>query len=262
MNVFDFQKKKAAHEKITMVTCYDFFSAKIIEQTHVDCVLVGDSLAMVMHGYPNTTNATPDMMIMHTQAVARGIKSKFIITDLPFMSYRKSLNSVVNVVEKIIQSGAHAIKLEGATGNLNIIKHIVESGVPVMGHLGLTPQHIHSLGGFKVQGKDSLAKQRLLEEAKLLEAAGCFSLVLECIPADLTEKITQSISIPTIGIGAGPQTDGQVLVLHDLLGLQTAFKTKFLKHYLQGEELFVNSINSFVAEVKAVQYPNQVEHAY
>lgn len=262
INVHEFQKMKQKNEKIVMVTCYDFSSAKIITKTDVDCILVGDSLAMVIHGYATTTNATVEMMVLHTQAVARGINNKFIIADLPFMSYRKSLRDTVCAVEKLIQAGAHAVKLEGATGNLETIKHIVESGVPVMGHIGLTPQHIHALGGFKVQGKITTAQQQLIQQAKSLEEAGCFSIVLECVPADLAQKITQHLTIPTIGIGAGPKTDGQVLVMHDLLGLQTAFKPKFLKQYLSGEKIFQESINNYAMEVKTERYPLQDIHTY
>ena len=253
--VHDFTIKKINHEKIVMITCYDFTSAAIIDQTDIDCVLVGDSLSMIIHGCTNTTGATINMMEMHTQAVARGLKNKFIISDLPFMSYRKNLNDTMNAVQALIQAGGNAVKLEGANGNLATIQHIVESGVPVMGHIGLTPQHIHSLGGFKVQGLDKTTHDDFLTQAKSLEQAGCFALVLECMPDDLASKITQDLNIPTIGIGAGLNTDGQVLVLHDLLGLQTKVKPKFLKRYLNGEKLFTDSINEFAKEVRLKKYP-------
>ncbi len=260
-NVLDFSKKKAAHEKISMITCYDYTSAKIIDQTNIDCVLVGDSLAMVMHGCADTTGATLAMMTLHTQAVARGLTNKFIIADMPFMSYRKSLSKSMMAVEKLIQAGAQAVKLEGAGTNLTCIEYIVESGVPVMGHIGLTPQHSHALGGLRVQGKDAAAKNKLLDQAKALEQAGCFAIVLECIPADLAKLITASLQIPTIGIGAGPHTDGQVLVMHDLLGLQASFKPKFLKNYLNGEAVFKESIDRYASEVKACEYPTE-EYTY
>ncbi|EKD91582.1 MAG: 3-methyl-2-oxobutanoate hydroxymethyltransferase [uncultured bacterium] len=260
-HIFEFQKKKMAQEKISMITCYDFTSAKIIDKTNIDCILVGDSVSMVVHGCHDTTGATMEMMALHTSAVAKGAKNKFIIADLPFASYRKSLSKTISAMEVLIRAGAHAVKLEGASGNLNHIRHAVESGIPVMGHLGLTPQHINTLGGFKVQGKDESSQNKLLRDAKLLEEAGCFSLVLECVPAELAKKITNAISIPTIGIGAGLDTDGQVLVMHDLLGLQTQFKPKFLKQYFNAESAFTDSINCFDSEVKTKQYPS-VEHSY
>lgn len=260
-HILEFQKKKIAQEKISMITCYDFSCAKIIDKTNIDCILVGDSVSMVVHGYHDTTGATMKMMALHTSAVARGTSNKFIIADLPFASYRKSLSKTISAMEALIRAGAHAVKLEGADGNLNHIRHAVESGIPVMGHLGLTPQHVNMLGGFRVQGKDELSQNKLLNDAKLLEQAGCFSLVLECVPAELAKKITNTLSIPTIGIGAGSDTDGQVLVMHDLLGLQTQFKPKFLKQYFNAESAFTESINCFVSEVKAQQYPS-VEHSY
>jgi 3-methyl-2-oxobutanoate hydroxymethyltransferase len=244
-----------------MLTCYDYSAAVQVEQSLVDCVLVGDSVAMVVHGAENTTTATLEMMSMHTAAVAKGIKTKFIIGDLPFMSYRKSLSESMHAVEQLVRSGAHAIKLEGVDGNVDLIKHIVASGVPVMGHIGLTPQHVHALGGFKVQGKTQMAQTILLNQAKQLVVCGCFALVLECIPAGLAAKITQAINIPTIGIGAGPATDGQVLVWHDLLGLSTGFKPRFVKQYLQGNELITAGINCFVEEVKQLVFPSKV-HTY
>ena len=248
-------------KKIVMTTCYDYTSAKLIEKTSVDCVLVGDSAAMVMHGYPNTTHATIDMMAMHTAAVARGLSSKLIVADMPFMTYRKSRENTLDCVPTLIQKGAQAIKLEGADGNLEIISHITESGVPVMGHLGLTPQHIGGLGGFKVQGRNPEAYKKILQDALALEAAGCFSIVLECVPFALAKEITNTLKIPTIGIGAGHHTDGQILVLHDLLGLQNTLKPKFLKHFLQGETLVINSINDYVSQVRDITYPS-LEEAY
>ncbi len=262
MNVLDFSKMKLQGEKISVVTCYDYSSAKIIDHCDVDCVLVGDSVAMVMHGHPNTTHATMDMMVMHTQAVARGIRRKFIVADLPFMSYKKSLSRSLSAVERLVQAGANAVKLEGAEGNLATIEKIVEAGVPVMGHLGLMPQHFHALGGFKAQGKDELSQASLLEQAKSLEAAGCFSLVLECIPNSIAQRISESLSIATIGIGAGFHTDGQVLVLNDLLGFQPDFKPKFLKHYHNAHETWVVALNHYCSEVKNGIFPNELDHSY
>ena len=258
--VQDFIRKKHAHDKVKMITCYDYTTAKIIDQTDIDCVLVGDSVVMVMHGAPDTTHATVDLMATHTQAVARGLKNKFLIADMPFLSYRKSLSQTMTAVESLVQAGAQAVKLEGATGNLNTIRHIVDSGVPVMGHIGLTMQHIHSMG-LKVQGKDDASKQQLIEQAHTLQAAGCFSLVLECVPNDLAAMISEQLDIVTIGIGAGHETDGQVLVMQDLLGLDKSFKPKFVKHYCHGEDVFKQSINQFCLEVAGGDYPSQ-EYSY
>lgn len=261
MKINDFAQMKSEKKKISMITCYDYVTAKIIDKTEINSILVGDSVAMVMHGHHSTTAATIEMMATHIAAVSRGITKKFIVGDMPFLSYRKSLTDTMNNVQTLIQAGAHAVKLEGAAGNLDIIKHIVESGIPVMGHIGLTPQSVLALGGHKVQGKNQEAKKRLAEEARALEMAGCFAIVLECIPADLATEITQQLSIPTIGIGAGPDTDGQILVLHDMLGLQTEFKPKFLKHYLNSEELILHALNTYVHEVETQLYPAD-EHLY
>jgi 3-methyl-2-oxobutanoate hydroxymethyltransferase len=254
MTIFDFTKKKLSHEKISMITCYDAWTAKIISETNIDCILVGDSLAMVMHGYDSTLFADSDLMSLHVSAVARSVKNKFIIGDMPFLSYRKDLNSNMSSVEKIMKSGAQAIKLEGCKGNLELIRHIVDSGVPVMGHLGLTPQSIHQIGGYKVQRDEGI-----IREAQQLEEAGCFSLVLECIPNQLAETITSKIKIPTIGIGAGVNCDGQVLVLQDMLGMNAQFQPKFLKKYLNGHELIKSALNTFHAEVTSGAFPSLKE---
>lgn len=187
--IHDFSAHKLGGKKISMITCYDYWSAKLLNQTDVDCILVGDSLAMVMHGHSSTLPASANLMALHCAAVARGATDKFIVGDMPFLSYRKGLTANINAVEKIMRSGVHAIKLEGAKGNLALVKHIVESGVPVMGHLGLTPQSIHQLGGFKVQGKESSAADELIADAEALQDAGCFSLVLEAVPAELAKMI-------------------------------------------------------------------------
>ncbi|MCP3679859.1 MAG: 3-methyl-2-oxobutanoate hydroxymethyltransferase [Gammaproteobacteria bacterium] len=254
-------KKHINGEKITMITCYDYTSAQIIEQTDIDCVLIGDSAAMVMYGHDDTTSATVEMIATHTRAVAKGIKSKLIIGDLPFMSYHKSSRDTMIAVETLMRAGAHTIKLEGIHGNEQTIKQIIAAGIPVMAHIGLTPQHIHKLGGFKVQGKDESSCQELIEQAKIAEALGCFAMVLECMPAPLATEITQTVNIPTIGIGAGSGTDGQVLVFQDLLGLQSVLKPKFLKHYLDGEALLKNSINQYVNEVVNKKFPSE-EYSY
>lgn len=264
MNIHDFPARKKSGEKISVITCYDFPFAKIIDQTSLDVVLVGDTLAMVVHGHETTLTATLDMMVLHTKAVAKGTK-KFLVTDLPFLSYRKGLVKAMDAVEKIMQAGAHAIKLEGCLGNEKLIRHIVDSGVPVMGHLGLTPQSFYQLGGYQVQGKEKTAAKILREHAEILANAGCFALVLECIPSEIAKEITQKIAIPTIGIGAGALVDGQVLVLHDLLGFNTEFKPKFLKHYFSGFAAIKNALDLYDHEVKKSIYPSKefsYDHSY
>ncbi len=256
-----FTQKKRDQEKIVMLTCYDYTTAKILNGTAIDALLVGDSLAMTMHGFKDTIMATLTMMELHTAAVSRGAGSKFIISDLPFLSYRKSLSKSVSAAEKLMCAGAHAIKLEGAAGNLALISHLVESGIPVMGHLGLTPQFIHALGGYKVQGKTAEAAECLKQEALALQNAGCFAVVLECIPALLAKEITEVLDIATIGIGAGADTDGQVLVVQDLLGLNLDFKPRFVKQFLKGNKLLSESINQYVQSIKQKEFPAH-EHCY
>jgi 3-methyl-2-oxobutanoate hydroxymethyltransferase len=261
MNIFDFIKKKQSGEKITVVTCYDYTSAKILSQTDIDCILVGDSVAMTMHGFKDTIAATLDMMCFHTAAVSRGIGNKFIVTDLPFLSFRKSINKTVSAAQQLMQAGAHALKIECATGNLELIRHLTESGVPIMGHLGLTMQYMHTIGGCKVQGKTQESAEQLKRDALALQEAGCFAIVLECIPNQLAKDVSTSLRIPTIGIGAGPDTDGQVLVLQDLLGLNIDFKAKFVKTYIDGHDQMKKSISTYIQEVKSGEFP-QHEHSY
>ena len=261
MTIFNFYEKKKNKAKISMVTCYDYTSARILAQTTVDCLLVGDSVAMTMHGFKDTLSATLEMMCFHTAAVSRGAGNKFIVGDLPFLSYRKSWSKNVSAVAAIMQAGAHAVKLECASGNARLIQHLTESGIPVMGHIGLTPQFIHVLGGYKIQGKTQESAARLKEEAASLQAAGCFALVLECIPTVLAKEITQLLSIPTIGIGAGPHTDGQVLVFQDFLCLNPDFKPKFVKQFMNGHEQFINGIEAYIHSVNQGVFPGD-EHAY
>lgn len=244
-----------------MITCYDYSSARIAAKTTVDCLLVGDSVAMTMHGYKDTLSATLAMMCFHTSAVSRGAGDKFIVSDLPFLSYRKSLSKNVSAAETLIQAGAHAVKMECVAGNENLIRHLTESGVPVMGHLGLTPQFIHVLGGHRVQGKSEESAAKLKEDAERLQYAGCFGLVLECVPSQLAKEITECLVIPTIGIGAGPHTDGQVLVFQDLLGLNTDFKPKFVKTFMNGHDYMKNGIEDYVQAIKTGGFP-QNEHCY
>lgn len=258
-SIFDFYQRKQNHQKISMVTCYDYTSAKIVEGTNVDCILVGDSLAMTMHGFDTTLNASVSMMALHTAAVARGLKNKWIVGDLPFLSYRKALTKNMEAIEKIMKAGAHSVKLEGVDGQEKLIRHIVESGVPVMGHLGLTPQSVFQLGGFKVQGKDAKAQELILDQAKRLEDAGCFSVVLECVPNNLAKKITEQLHIPTIGIGAGPDTDGQVLVWQDLLGMNDGFRPKFVRQYWNGLQQIQSALNQYHSDVQSQAFPSPGE---
>lgn len=259
MKLHDFNKKKNNKEKISMLTCYDYPSASIIAESNVDCVLVGDSVAMTVHGYNSTIMATMDMMVMHTCAVAKGIGRKFLISDMPFLSYRESKTKTIENVKLLMQSGAHAVKIEGGDEEIcNTIKHLVISGIPVMGHIGLTPQTILQLGGFKIQGRSDYQADNLLKQAKNLEQAGCFAIVIECVPGTLATQITQSLDIPTIGIGAGVNTDGQVLVWHDMLGVQSEFKLSFIKRYADSKSIFLNAINAYTDEVKRVQFPEEI----
>lgn len=259
--ILDFATKKKKNEKISMVTCYDYTFAKIVAESKVDTILVGDSLAQVIHGFPNTLHATIEMMALHTAAVARGAGNKFIVTDMPFMSTRKGLEKAMNDVQKLMLAGAHAIKIENADGHAELIKHIVESGVPVMGHLGLTPQSIHQLGGPKIQGRSQTAAEKLMQDALIMQNAGCFSIVLECIPSTLAEKITKNLMVPTIGIGAGSSTDGQVLVLQDMLGMNPEFSPKFLKKFAQEHTHTLTALNEYADEVSSVSFPKP-EHGY
>lgn len=256
MNILEFKQRKQNQQKIAVVTCYDYPSACMVAESNIKCVLVGDSVAMTVHGHNNTLMATIDMMALHTEAVARGLTKQFLIADLPFLSHRISIEHTMKDVKRLMQAGAQAIKIEGADlDTCSTISHIVHSGVPVMGHIGLTPQSVHQLGGFKVQGKDQHQADKLIQQAKSLERAGCFALVIECVPNELAKLITQSISIPTIGIGAGTDTDGQVLVWHDLLGLQN-FLPKFAKRFINSKELLLNALNSYSQEVEMQSFPS------
>lgn len=256
-----FMRARTEGNKLTMVTCYDFWSAQIIDNTNVDAVLVGDSTAMVMHGFENTINATVEMMAWHTSAVSRGIKNKLIISDMPFLSHLKGRKQLVESIDMLFKSGAQAVKIEGAENTLNDIKFLVNSGIPVMGHLGMTPQSVHKFGGFKVQGKLSLAAERILKEAEELQDAGCFSIVLEMVPKELAKSITEKLNIPVIGIGAGKYTSGQVLVLQDLLGMNNNFNPKFLRKYLDGNSLITEAINNYDSDVKEGKFPS-IEESY
>ena len=258
-SVLDFQKMKFERQRISMVTCYDSTSAKILSASNVDCLLVGDSLTMTMHGQNSTLAATPELMALHVEAVQRGAPSKFIVGDMPFLAHRGSLDRTLEAVRLIMKAGAQAVKIEGIEGSEVVIKHIVESGVPVMGHLGLTPQSVHQFGGFKVQGTTRDAGEILLAQAKKLQDCGAFALVLEAIPAALAANVTESLKIPTIGIGAGAGCSGQVLVMQDLLGLNTDFQPRFVRKYLEGFQAFKEAFDKFDSEVKSGAFPSEKE---
>src|SRR5688572_15601386 len=258
-SVLDFAKAKTEGRKISMVTCYDASLARVLEATAVDCILVGDSAAMVMHGHPDTLAATVELMAMHTAAVRRGAPSRFLIADLPFLSFRQGVPAALDAVAAMMRAGAQAVKLEGVAGHEEVITAITGSGVPVMGHLGLTPQSVNALAGFRVQGRSEDDAARILREAKLLEELGCFSLVLECVPSALAARITHSLAIPTIGIGAGIDCDGQVLVLQDLLGLSNGHRPKFLRTYLDGFGEVRDAVDRFDRDVKQGAFPSAAE---
>lgn len=254
MKITDFYNYKKPGRRISMITAYDSTMAALASESAVDCVLVGDSLAMVMHGQDSTIAATVEMMALHTAAVARSVKGKLVVADMPFLSVRKGLLPAMEAVEKLARAGAQAVKIEGLEGHEEIISHIVKSDMPVMGHLGLTPQSINKFGGYKAQGKDQASAERLVAQAQELERLGCFALVLECVPERLAGRITNLLKIPVIGIGAGPATDGQVLVMQDMLGLY-GDPPSFVKKYLDGRRLVVDALNNFNSEVKNSVFP-------
>lgn len=255
-----FRQKKERGEPITMLTAYDYPTAMAIDKAGIDSILVGDSLAMVVLGYENTLPVTMDEMLHHARAVARGAKAPLLVGDMPFMSYQVSVeDSVRNAGRFLQQGGMDAVKLEGGRERADAVRAITGAGIPVMGHLGLTPQSVHQLGGFRAQGKTSSAAKRLLEDAQILEEAGAFSLVLEAVPARLAEYISKHISIPTIGIGAGAGCDGQVLVTHDLLGLFERFTPKFVRQYANLHETMNKAFTEYLNDVNTKQFP-AIEH--
>lgn len=254
------RKMKFAKEKISMLTAYDYSIAKMVDAGGVDAVLVGDSASNVMAGHETTLPITLDQMIYHAQSVVRGVSRALVIVDLPFGTYQsdpqRALDSAVRIMK---ESGAHAIKLEGGFEIAESIKRIVNAGIPVIGHLGLTPQSIYQFGTYKVRAKEEAEAQKLISDAKLLEELGCFSVVLEKIPASLAKQVTESITIPTIGIGAGPDCDGQVLVFHDMVGMNKGFSPKFLRRYLDLFDEVAGAVGQYVKDVKSQNFPNQEE---
>ena len=257
-----FKESKKNGEKLTMLTAYDYTTAKLLDESGVDSILVGDSLGMVVLGYDDTLSVTMEDMIHHSAAVARGAKNALVITDMPFMSYQTSVyDAVVNAGRLVKEGKAQAVKLEGGIEFCEHIKAIVKASIPVCAHIGLTPQSINAFGGFKVQGKGKQEAQRLLDEARAVEEAGAFAVVLECVPAKLAKKISESISIPTIGIGAGAGCDGQVLVYQDMLAMYSDFKPKFVKQYAQIGSVMKDAFRQYIDEVKSGAFPSE-EHTF
>lgn len=255
----DFARWKAEGRKISMVTAYDAWSARLVARSNVDAILVGDSAAMVVHGHASTLGATVDQMAVHTSAVARAAPDKLVVADLPFLSFRKGIPVAMEAVGALVSQGAQAVKLEGVDGHQDVIGHIIGSGVPVMGHLGLMPQSVNQFGGFKLQGRCPEDAARVLRQAHDLQALGCFAIVLECVPGDLAARITSELRIPTIGIGAGAGTDGQVLVLHDLFGFGTGPSPRFVRKYLNGAAMLTEALDAYDADVKQARFPGPGE---
>lgn len=254
-DILDFARARREERPIVVVAAYDALMARLIAVSEADAILVGDSVAMVVHGHPNTIHATAAMMALHTAAVRRGAPAAVIIADMPFLSVRRGRDQAVRTAGELMQAGATAVKIEGVAGHEEIVSYLVGSGIPVMGHLGLTPQSVHQLGGHRVQARTADAAARLEAEARQLEARGAFAVVLECVPAAAAAAVTRALAIPTIGIGAGPGTAGQVLVLSDLLGMDAQFQPRFARRYFDGAETVVSSVNAFVRDVRAAAFP-------
>ncbi|MBI4907377.1 MAG: 3-methyl-2-oxobutanoate hydroxymethyltransferase [Acidobacteria bacterium] len=251
----DFLRAKVEGRKLSMVTCYDYTFARLLSRSAIEGILVGDSAAMVMHGCPSTLSASVELMRVHTEAVARGAGDKFIVADMPFLSFRKGPAEALDSARILMIAGAHAVKLEGVDGHEDVIQRMVQSGIPVMGHLGLQPQSIHAYGGFRVQGRSNDSARDIVRQATALEALGAFAIVLECVPANLAQEITNTLRIPTIGIGAGAGCDGQILVLQDLLGLNMEFRPKFARPFLDGARCVLDTLARFDEAVKAGTFP-------
>jgi len=257
--VRDFAAAKKDHRRIVVSTAYDAWSAALLVEAGVDCLLVGDTVMMVVHGEKSTLGATPELMALHTRAVSRGAPDTFIIGDMPFLSFRKGPAHAVDCAGQLLRAGAHAVKVEGIRGHEDVVRHLVESGIPVMGHLGLLPQSVNAVGGFLVQGRQPEAAARLQEEAQTLVAAGVFAVVLECVPPKLAAAITASLPVPTIGIGAGPDCDGQVLVLHDYVGFNLGFQPRFARKFADGAGLVRKAAGKYVAAVRSGKFPGPKE---
>ena len=254
------QKMKAGGEKISMITAYDFSFAKIFDSAGIDIILVGDSASNVMAGHETTLPITLDQMIYHAQSVVRGIERCLVVVDMPFGAYqgnsKEALNSAIRIMK---ETGGHSVKLEGGEEVVESVKRIISTGVPVMGHLGLTPQSIYKFGTYTVRAKEEEEAEKLKKDALLLQEAGCFAIVLEKIPATLAKEVSESLHIPTIGIGAGGNCDGQVLVMHDMLGINTEFKPRFLRQYLNLDEQITTAVQHYIKDVKSCDFPNEKE---
>lgn len=262
ITILDIYRKKAEGKKITMLTAYDFPTAQIVDQAGIDMILVGDSLGMVVQGISSTLPVTMDEMLYHTRMVSRAAQTSLVVGDMPFLSYQTSIeDAILNAGRFLKEAGAEAVKLEGGIQMAPVIRAIVNTGIPVMAHIGLTPQYVHMLGGFKVQGKGEASRERLLADARAVEEAGAFSVVLEAVPAPLAKEIHDLLRIPTIGIGAGPDCDGQVLVLHDLLGLFDRFTPKFVKQYARLKDLALKAVREYKDEVESGRFPS-AEHCF
>ena len=259
MTIPEFQQHKREKKKLIVVTAYDALFARIVEQAGIHAMLVGDSLGVVVQGKPNTLSVTMDDMLYHTKLVAGAVKQALVIGDMPFMSYQASIEEALRNGGRLLQAGAAAVKLEGGEAMVDRVQAMTRIGIPVMGHLGMTPQSVHALGGYKVQGKAQDHATTLLNDAKALEAAGAFAIVLEAIPARVAQSITQALSIPTIGIGAGPHCDGQILVLYDLLGLFDDFVPKFVKPYAHLKADALQALQRYKEEVEQGKFPSQSE---
>ena len=260
ITVSTFLKKKEQKQKITMLTAYDCSTAKYFDEAGVDSILVGDSVGMVVLGYDSTTSVTMDEMKIFTAAVTRGAKRCLVVADMPFMSYHSSVEEAVKNAGELIRAGASAVKLEGATDYLvSVVKRCVESGIPVVGHLGFTPQYLNVLGGYKIQGKSADKTKFILNQAKKLEEAGAFCIVLEMVPEESAKYITENLNVPTIGIGAGRYTDGQVLVADDILGKFSDFKPKFARRYADLKSVIKNACESYINDVKSGKFPDESE---
>jgi len=257
--ILDFARARAASRPIVMVTAYDALMARIVAASQADAILVGDSAAMVVHGLPSTVDATLEMMCLHTAAVRRGAPERVIVADMPFGTFRRGRHFAAEAAGALLQAGATAVKLEGVTGHEEVITHLVSGGIPVMGHLGLMPQSVHQFGGYRVQGRSADDAAKLRADARRLEELGAFAIVLECVPAELAKTVTEERAIPTIGIGAGPDTAGQVLVLTDLLGLDANFHPKFARRYLDGHAAVLGALNDYARDVRTARFPAHEE---
>jgi len=262
VSTIELKERKLRREKITMLTSYDYSTAAMVDEAGIDVILVGDSLGNVVLGYENTLSVTMEDMLHHTKAVTRGTKNAMVVGDMPFLSYHISCEEAVKNAGRFVQeAGAHSVKIEGGVERVDTIKAILDAQIPVMGHIGLTPQSVHKLGGFRVQGKDLETARRLVEDAKALDKAGVFAIVIECVPTELARRITEEVSVPTIGIGAGPYCDGQVLVINDMLGMFAGHIPKFVKKYADLQPIIIEALKNYKKEVEEGSFPGK-EHGF